>query len=83
MIPTTVRMEIVGTMVSVIAGGPSKKTSSATSAAAGLAAVAFFTSPPLRLPRLAYIVLQRLRICELVAYLLIIVLYLFGEFDSI
>ena len=47
-------MDIVGTIVSVIAGGPSKKTSSATSAAAGLAATAFGLSfPPLRLPRFA------------------------------
>lgn len=53
MMPTTVRMEMVGTIVSVMAGGPSKKTSSGTSAAAGFAAAAFVASPPLRLPRLA------------------------------
>jgi hypothetical protein len=47
-------MEIVGMIVSVIAGGPSKKTSSGTSAAAGFAAAFGFSAPPLRFPRLAW-----------------------------
>lgn len=46
---------MVGTIVSVIAGGPSKKVSSGASAAAGLAAAAFaLASAPLRLPRFAF-----------------------------
>lgn len=56
MIPTTVRIDMVGTIVSVIAGGPSKKTSSGASEAAGFAAAAApFASTPLRFPRFAYI----------------------------
>jgi len=47
-------MDIVGTIVSVIAGGPSKNTSSGTSAAAGLAAAGLGPSAPLRLPRFAF-----------------------------
>ncbi len=48
-------------IVSVIAGGPSKKTSSGTSAAAGLAAAFGFSSPPLRFPLLAYFDLMNCR----------------------
>jgi hypothetical protein len=54
MIPITVRIEIVGTIHSVIAGGPSKKVSSGLRAAADLAAALGFATPPLRFPRLAY-----------------------------
>jgi len=54
MIPITVRIEIVGTIHSVIAGGPSKKVSSGLRAAADLAAALGFSTPPLRFPRLAY-----------------------------
>ncbi len=55
-IPTTVRMEMVGTIVSVMAGGPSKKVSSGVRVAAGLAAgVLPLFSPDLRFPRFIYI----------------------------
>jgi hypothetical protein len=54
MIPTTVRIEIVGTMVSVIAGGPSKKISSGARETAALVGAGALELPFL-FPRFACI----------------------------
>lgn len=45
---------MVGTMVSVIAGGPSKKVSSGARDTGAFAADFFSIPPPLRFPRLTY-----------------------------
>jgi len=53
MMPTTVKMLMVGTIVSVIAGGPSKNTSSGARLAEALVATGALAVAPFLFPRFA------------------------------